>query len=127
ETQCSLDIRRNMCRRSGYDQIVSLRSYRAWTLWCLGYHDRALAEMDAGGQSAEDVEHGYTMAFALTFASVVDLWNGDWDRLQRDNDRTLMLARKEGFPYFAATATCLDGFILIHEGHREAGLARLQE
>jgi predicted ATPase len=127
ETHCSLDVRRTMCRRSGYDQIVSLRSYRAWTLWCLGYHDRALVEMHAAVQSSADVGHTYTVAFALTFASVMDFWSGNWDQLKIDNDRTLSVATKEGFAYFAGTSVCLDGFILIHEGRREAGLARIQE
>ncbi|PWT81244.1 MAG: hypothetical protein C5B57_10875 [Blastocatellia bacterium] len=127
ETHCTLDVRRSMCRRSGYDQVVSLRSYRAWTLWCLGCHDRAVAEMHAAVQSSADVSHTYTVAFALTFATVLDLWSGNWDQLKIDNDRTLSMATKEGFAYFAGTSICLDGFVLIHEGRREAGLARIQE
>jgi tetratricopeptide (TPR) repeat protein/predicted Ser/Thr protein kinase len=127
ETRCSLDQRRLMCRTLGYDQIVSVRSYRAWTLWCLGYADRARAEIDAAVQSAADVDHAYTTAFALTFAGVLDFWRGDWEQLQVHNERALSIANKEAFAYFAATSTCLDGLCLVHDGRRDAGLARLQE
>jgi adenylate cyclase len=93
----------------------------------VGYPDRARAELEAALASTADVDNVYTLAFALTFAGILDFWRGDWEEMREHNDRALSLASKEGFGYFAATSICLDGLALVHRGDRGAGLARMRE
>jgi tetratricopeptide (TPR) repeat protein len=121
-----LGVRRSMCVTFGYDPIVGIHNYLGWSLWCLGYPDRARTEIQKSLEFAGQM-NPYTMAFALTFMSGLSYWCGDWEQLRIHNERTLALAKKEGFAYFAATSICLEGLWLAANSHLDEGLVRIRK
>ncbi|HEX5108750.1 MAG TPA: protein kinase [Vicinamibacterales bacterium] len=119
--------RRAMCITYGFDPLVGVHTYLAWSQWFLGYPDRARREIEESLRLAGEVAHGYTSAYALTFVSALDHWSGDWDQLERHNKDALALATKEGFAYFVATSMCLEGLVRAARGSIDEGLVRLRE
>jgi predicted ATPase len=119
--------RRAMCITFGFDPLVGVHTYLGWSLWSLGFPDRARREIEESLRLAADMAHPYTNAYALTFASAVDYWTGDWEQLERHNTDALALATKEGFAYFVATSICLEGLLRAERGRPDEGLARMRD
>jgi predicted ATPase len=124
---CSLDERRSTLTATSYDPVAAAHYYSGWARWCLGYPDDAVREIESGLRAAEEVGYRLGLANALTFASAVHCWRGDSEQLKACNERTLALAREEGFSYYIATGTFLDGLWLARNEQREHGLARMRE
>lgn len=127
EACCSLDERRSVRAIFGYDPTSAAHFYLGWSLWCLGYPDGAVQEVEAGLRSAVEVAHPYSLALSLVFACGVHLWRGDWQALKTHNDRMVALAKEGGFSYFVATGVFVDGLCQVADGRREEGLALMRE
>src|SRR4029450_5658778 len=123
----SLDVRRALCKTFGYDPASAAHIYLGWSLWCLGYPDQAVREVEAGARSAEEVEFRYSLATALCFVSVVYGWRGDWELMRATNERQFQVAKEQGLSYFFAMCEFLDGFWLARQGQVDRGLARMKE
>jgi tetratricopeptide (TPR) repeat protein len=122
---CTMDMRRSVCADFGYDPAAPI--YLSWCLWFLGFPNRAVRAMDDALQQSHELGHRYSLAMAMTFASAVDCWRGDWDRLKRDNDRALAISKEEGYSYFIATCTFLEGLWQSRQGERKKGLVQMRE
>ena len=123
---CTLEVRRSVCAAFGYDPASLVYGYLAWSLWCLGYPDRAARAIEDALRAADEVQFRYSLANALTFACAVDCWRGDWQRLRVNHDRTFALAT-EGLSYYLATSTFIDGLLLAKDEQRGLGLVRMRE
>jgi len=120
------DVRRSLCKTFGYDPASAAHIYVGWSLWCLGYPDQAVHEVEAGVRSAEEVAYGYSLATALCFVSVVYGWRRDWELMRAANRRLFQVAKDQGLSYFLATCDVLDGLWLAQAGQVDDGLARMR-
>ena len=122
-----LEQRRSMYTTVGYDPAMAAHAYLGWSLWCLGYPDGGREGVEAAVRAAGELEHAYTLAFALHFAGTVYAWRGDWEQVRIYNERTLKVANDERLYYYTALGVCLDGLCLARQDRREEGLARMRE
>src|SRR5262249_48074418 len=68
---------RSLAPRFGQDISVTLLSYRAWTLWLLGYPEAARADTERALQEAREIGQAATLMYALAHAARTYYWTGD--------------------------------------------------
>jgi len=111
----------------GQDPGVFCLSYLAWTLWFLGYPDRALARIDEAMAIARNAAHPFSLAFVLMFAARVHRCRRDDAALQQVAAEMIEISTEHGFSYYQAQGAIQHGNALIGLGQVDAGMAQLQE
>jgi len=100
---------RPLATRFGQDIGVVLLSYRAWTLWLLGYPEAARADADRALRDAREIGQAATTMYALAHAARTCLWTGDWATAGSLTEETLALAEEKG-------ASAWRAFGMMHRG-----------
>ena len=118
---------RSLVYRGGLDPGLSCTAHLAWTLWVLGYPDRAAARMQEGLALARSVDHPFTLAHACRFASAFHLSRREREAAQEQVDATFALSTEHGFRLFLAVGKFHRGWLLTEQGRGEEGLALMRE
>jgi class 3 adenylate cyclase/predicted ATPase len=105
---------------------VVCRLYSAWTLWFLGFPDRALERVEAGLALGQRLAHANSLAFALNFASLLHCFRREFDAALRRAEATIALAREHPLPQWLAEAIICRGFALVGLGELVEGVAQLR-
>jgi len=100
----------------GQDMGVVVMSYRAWTLWLLGYPEAALADSNRAIASARDIGQVGTLIYALAHATRVYLWTGDFDAARPLVAEILALADEKGAAAWRAFGMMQSGSLLALTG-----------
>jgi predicted ATPase len=69
----------------------------AWTLWFLGYPDRATKQMAAALDRADEIEHPHTQAYGQYYASVRSALRREFAVARLRAERCLSLSEQHGF------------------------------
>jgi DNA-binding SARP family transcriptional activator len=110
----------------GEDAGITGGSYLSWVLWFLGFPDQARKTSEQTLALARQLEHPFSLAYALTFASILHC------RLRRPEEalvlakETLSLANDHGFPLWQIGATLSHGWALAMQ-NRPEGVESLQQ
>lgn len=110
----------------GDDPGITCLSLRALALWFLGYPDQALHSAQEGLALARDLDLPYNLAFALDMITWIHFYRGEYQAAQACLDRLFPLVNEQGFEFFAAESQILQGWVLLEQGQREEGLARMR-
>jgi tetratricopeptide (TPR) repeat protein len=62
---------------------VVCRLYSAWTMWYLGFPDRALETMEAALALGQRLTHVHSLAFALTWAALLHNFRREFDAVEK--------------------------------------------
>jgi predicted ATPase len=111
----------------GADSEVVGATWLAWSLWILGYPDRALAKSHEALQLAQELSHAYTLAIAFFFAALLHQWRREVSAAQERLDVAVALSKEHGFPRWVTCGMMLRGWVLAEQGLAEQGIAQLQE
>ncbi len=111
----------------GQDPAVVGMAYLAWTLWCLGYPEQALTQMQAALTLAHEIAHPYSLVIATTYASVQYQFLGDVERCRAHAENAIALATQHGFTLWLSMATFLKGWALTRQDDFENGFAEMQQ
>jgi hypothetical protein len=83
--------------------------------------------MDRALQLARDLEHPYSIAYALHHAAVLDLWRGDPASVTAHADESLDLATTHDYPIWQALALVLGGAAAVSTTDApDPGLAQIE-
>ncbi len=105
------------------DPGVSALAWAAQALWILGYPDQALERSQEALALAHELDHPYTLGFALCMAGAVFHQMRREEQMVREwNEAMLQLSTEEGFPLFVAGGTILQGWTLAVAERAEAGI-----
>jgi class 3 adenylate cyclase/tetratricopeptide (TPR) repeat protein len=113
---------RSLATRFGHDVRASALSWRALTLWLLGYPDLALADTQQALADARDIGHAATSMFALSHTSLTLIQRGDYAQAQALIDELIPLAESKGAFYWKAYGTLLQSWIMTLTGKAAAAL-----
>ena len=102
-------------------------SYAALTLWYLGYPDQALKRSHEALTLAQELSHPFSLAFALGIAAVVHQSPPGGAASPRAGRGADYLSTEQGFPYWLAWATILQGWALAEQGQEEEGIAQMRQ
>jgi len=109
------------------DPRVAALSGLSWTLFALGYPEQARARSREALDSARELAHLNTRAYALMFACTFEQFRRAWREAKDRAEKLAELATEQNFPHFLAAATVFRGWVLTQSGELETGLAQLRQ
>jgi class 3 adenylate cyclase/predicted ATPase len=116
------------------DPLVLARCNLGWTMCFLHDRTQALDQAHRAIELAEQLDHQHSLAFALSLAASTHQVLRELDSTQALAERTLGLSQTYGYPYWAAWARMLLGWVrgqsglLTHAAQEiQAGLHAYQE
>ena len=110
-----------------HDAGVCARNFRARALVLLGAGDEAVSVSEAAIALARELEHPFTLALALFFASTVHHARGDPEATLARAATTAAVAREHGFRLILAWSSILEGWSLVQIGRVDEGLTLLRD
>jgi predicted ATPase len=109
------------------DPGVMCRGYAAWSLWHLGYPDRALQRVYEALALAQKLSHPFSFAFALHFARLLYQFRRERQLAQERAEALMAFSSEHGFPLFVALGTFQRGSMLVAQGQIEEGLTQMRQ
>jgi class 3 adenylate cyclase/tetratricopeptide (TPR) repeat protein len=100
---------RSLVTRFGHDSEVAILSCRSWVLYFLGYPEAALKDADQALTNARAIGHAATSMFALSHASYVPRYAGDYSTACTVVDELAALADEKDASYWQSVAITLRG------------------
>jgi DNA-binding winged helix-turn-helix (wHTH) protein/predicted ATPase len=111
----------------GYDPGVGDLSMMALALWQLGYPDQGLKRIHEALILAQELSHPYSLAGALSFAAQFHQFRQEGQAARERAKAALVLSSEQGFPFWGALATILQGWALAVHGQGEEGIAQIRQ
>ncbi len=110
------------------DPKVTCLAFSAWTLWRLGYPDRARQQIDAMLAFARELAHPFSLAFGLGFGSVgVCLFLRDIPAAEAHANQLIEICQEQGFPHWLGWGRVWLGQALLEQGQPEAAMTSMRE
>ena len=113
--------------RLGAHPAVATFTVSALVLWMLGFPDRATERANRAVTLAADLEHPFTLAYALFHSGFLHLWRRELETTHDGAARLLQVADEHDLPIWKALGRCLLGAANTGIGDREAGLAQIRD
>jgi predicted ATPase len=95
--------------------------------WTAGLADSAVTRMEHAIHLARDLDHPYSMAYALHHASVLHVSRLDFASVAARTDESLRLATAHDYPVWRALALMFRGAATVASGQSDVGLAEIEE
>jgi predicted ATPase len=111
----------------GFDPGMGCLSCAAEVLWFLGYPDQALTRSQEALRLAHELDHCFSLVYALSFATWLHLYRGEGRIAQERAEALIALASEHGFALYGAQGTIQRGEALIAQGQWEEGVAQSQQ
>lgn len=109
----------------GQDSGVVCRSQAAFSLWFLGYPERASRLNEEAVALAERLNHPYSLAAALDFSAWVDQLRGDSEAARVHAEKAIAISMKHDFVFWLLTGMILRGWALTAANQVEEGVAQM--
>jgi predicted ATPase len=109
------------------DPRVVCSTYAAWLPWYLGHPDQALKRNNDMLTFAQELSHPFSLAFALNFAAMLHQLRGEVQAAQEWAEAAVALCTEQGFPFWSAPGTILQGWVLAEQGQAEKGIAQMRQ
>lgn len=113
--------------RYGQDPGVGLRNFAAHVLWYLGYPEQALVRMEEAVSLARELLHPFSLAFALDHGAWLHRYLREGRLTQECAEADITLSREQGFAFFLAQGTIMQGWALVEQGQKEDGIAQIRQ
>lgn len=111
----------------GQDPRIICLSRLAHTLWHLGYPEEAAQRSDDALRLAGQLEHPFSLAYALNFATWLAIDSGDDRRARVLAERLAGLADEQHLDFMQTAAAILHGWASVHDGSVAEGIALMRE
>jgi predicted ATPase len=105
---------------------VVCRLYSAWTLWFLGFPDRALASVEAGLTLGRRLAHVHSLVFALIWAALLHNHRREFAEARGRAEAAIEIASEHRLMQWLAFANICRGFALVRLGQQPEGIALLR-
>jgi tetratricopeptide (TPR) repeat protein len=106
---------------------VACHDWAALSLWFLGSPQAALERAQQAVLVAEEPGNIYGLTLARAQAAILHQCRDEPEQTRDWAEATLVLARRQGFPYRIATGQVLHGWAVARLGDTETGIAELRE
>lgn len=103
----------------GEDAGVTGESYYSWVMWFLGFPDQANKASRQAVKLARRLGHPFSLAYALTFAAILQCRLGDAKAAQDLAHETQELSRRHGFALWEIGANLALGWAQVIRGRSE--------
>jgi len=107
----------------GRDPGVACLTYLAWSLWLLGYPEKAEQRNNESLALARELKHPFSLAVALVWAATIYQFLHDGQRAEKLAEAALTLSASEGgFAQVSAFAMVLRGWAWSQRGRERDGI-----
>jgi predicted ATPase/class 3 adenylate cyclase len=113
--------------RLGHNPGVACFTTSAFILWMLGFPDRALERANAAVALAVELEHPFTMAYALFHSAFLHLWRREPELVRERAVGVLDVVEDHDFQIWRAVGTCLLGAAKTAMGREHEGLSQIRQ
>lgn len=113
--------------RYGADPGVVCRLYTAWILCLTGYPDQALQRVYEALHLAQEFNHPFTLAFAMSIVVDVHHLRREQEATQKWAEAVITLSTEQGIAQWLANGLMERGWALVEQGYTEQGRAQIQE
>jgi predicted ATPase/class 3 adenylate cyclase len=113
--------------RLGNNPGVASLTTSALTLWLLGFPDRALERANRAVTQATELEHPFTLAYALFHTGFLHLWRREPELMRDRAVGVLDVADEHDLEIWRALGTSLLGAAKTALGRAQEGLAEIRE
>jgi predicted ATPase/class 3 adenylate cyclase len=124
------DPQRHRAQASLYGQeergVTSL-CYAALTLWCLGYANQALERTREALALADASVPPFSQAFALGCAAFLHQLRRETPATREQAEAAIVLSTEQGFPYWSALGTILQGWVLAEQNQEAEGIVQIHQ
>jgi predicted ATPase len=110
----------------GWDLGVFGRAQAPHALWALGYPDQALAMNREALTLAQELSHPFSLAVALDYAAMLYQLRRERHAVQERASAAMALCAEQGFAYYLAWGTTIQGWAQVAPSQDEAGLAQIR-
>ena len=110
----------------GMDLGVFSRAWMSHTLWHLGYPDQALVMSHEGLALAQQLSHPFSLAVALDYAAMLHQFRREGSAVYGRAEAALALCTEQGFTYYLAWATFMQGWARVAQGQGEEGIGQMR-
>lgn len=100
--------------------------YLGWTLWMRGLPDQALRTSVDAVTLARKVGHAQSLVLVLHGAHLVHAWRGEWAEARHCAEEAVAIAVQHELPFWAGMANMGLGAVMVRQGEREEGAARVR-
>ncbi|MGZ3438083.1 MAG: hypothetical protein ACXVDD_01120, partial [Polyangia bacterium] len=112
--------------RQGHDPGVALGLYAAWSLWLLGYADRALRRACDAVALARDLHHPLSVAFALNYLAMTHNYRGEHDEAEALSDEAGAISETHRLSLWLAMSRLQLGWALVGQRRHQHGIDLLK-
>jgi TOMM system kinase/cyclase fusion protein len=109
----------------GVDVGVFALSYISHALWGLGYPDQAVQRSRETLALAQEVHHPFSIALAQNYAAMLQQFHCEQHTANTHAEIALTVCTEQGFAYYLAWATIIQGWVVAETGRREEGRAQM--
>ncbi len=109
------------------DPRIVCMSRLAHVLGCLGHPDQAEEKAREALRLADELEHPFSLAYALTFAAWLAIDLGDESCAREHAQRMAALAEEQRLGFLQPMGAILRGWTLAREGHTDEAVAQIRE
>ena len=113
--------------RLGPDPRVSCLTTSGFFNWLLGYPDRAVERADRAIAIAANLDHPYSLAYALFHSGFLHLWRREPELVQARATAAVRVADTYDLPIWRALGTCLLGAATSALGRPAEGLRQIAD
>jgi predicted ATPase len=111
----------------GHDPGACSRSQEALVLWALGYPAQALQQTQAALALAHELAHPMSLGIALNWAAIVYQFRREARKVREYAEAAMALCSAQGFSFYLAWGTLMQGWVLAEQGHHEEGIAQMRQ
>jgi class 3 adenylate cyclase/predicted ATPase len=110
-----------------FDPQVICLDYLARALFALGYPEQALARNREALSQARELAHQNSVALPLFYGCMLHQVLGDRQQVQDGAAELIAIATQEGFRFWLAGGTVLQGWATADAGQPDAGIAQMRD
>ncbi|OYY74713.1 MAG: hypothetical protein B7Y40_03830 [Gammaproteobacteria bacterium 28-57-27] len=103
----------------GEDPLVTNLSFLSWADWFCGRHDEALAASRRAVARARELNHPYTLGYALVFAAILHRLRREPEQAETHATEAFNLAERFGIALWQAAALVILGWSRVMRGDPE--------
>ena len=110
----------------GRDLGIFCRAWAPHALWFLGYPDQALAMSREGLALAQRLSHPFSRATALAYTTMLQQFCRESQAVYEQAEAAIALCTEQGFAYYLAWGTTVQGWAQVAQGQDEAGMVQIR-